>query len=235
MNAGHHAGDEERHVKEQVEPERGAEELGDVGRHRDELRLHPHHPGQPARVVRAEALGQVAVGDDPELGREVLDQHRHQVRGEDDPEQQVAEAGAALDVGREVARVDVGDRGDERRAEHHQRRAQPAAAEQRFERGDARLARLDGSRAWRPASRGSPRASRARVRRQGRAPRRRRGRRTVRRTAARSTSSSRVPGDDPALAEEAQHCGIGVRDTHEGRHLARLELGERRCGRSRRA
>ena len=50
--AGHHAGDEERDVEEQVEPERRAEELGDVGRHRDELRLHPHSPGHPARVVR---------------------------------------------------------------------------------------------------------------------------------------------------------------------------------------
>ena len=44
-----------------------------------------------ARVVVAEALGQVAVGDDAELRRQVLDQHRHQVRGEHDPQQQVAE------------------------------------------------------------------------------------------------------------------------------------------------
>ena len=71
--AGHHAGDEERDVEEQVEPERRAEELGDVGGHRDDLGLYPHSPGRPARVVRPEALGKVAVGDDPELGRQVLD------------------------------------------------------------------------------------------------------------------------------------------------------------------
>ncbi len=80
------------------------------------------------RVVVAAQLRQVPVGDDPELGGEVLDQHRHQVRGEHDPEQQVAELRAALDVGGEVAGVDVGDRGDERRAEHRQRRPQPALA-----------------------------------------------------------------------------------------------------------
>src|SRR5439155_17379501 len=141
--AGHHAGDEERDVEEQVEPERRAEELGDVGGHRDDLGLYPHSPGRPARVVRPEALGKVAVGDDPELGRQVLDQHGHQVRREHHPEQEVAEAGAARDVGGEVARIYVGDRGDERGAEHHQRRAQPAAAEEGLERGDPRFARLD--------------------------------------------------------------------------------------------
>ena len=35
-------------------------------------------------------------------------------------------------------------------------------------------------------------------------------------------------GHDPALAEEAEHLGIGVGDPDEGRRLARLELVERR-------
>ena len=103
-----------------------------------------HIPIESApRVVLAEVLGQVAVGDDAELRREVLDHHRHQVRGEHDPQQQVAELGAARDVGGEVARVDVGDSRDERRAEHGQRRAHPAFGEEALERA---LLVLVGSR-----------------------------------------------------------------------------------------
>ena len=35
---------QQRHAEQQVQPERGAEELGDVGRHRHDLGLHPHAP-----------------------------------------------------------------------------------------------------------------------------------------------------------------------------------------------
>ena len=49
-----------------------------------------------SREVRATLLGQVLTGGDAELGRERLDQHRHQVAGDDDPQQHVAELGAAL-------------------------------------------------------------------------------------------------------------------------------------------
>ena len=71
--------------------------------------------------------GQVPAGGDPELRRLGLDQHRHQVRGEDDPEQHVAELGAAGDVGGEVAGVDVRDRGDEGRAEEGPQAPDPPA------------------------------------------------------------------------------------------------------------
>ena len=77
-------------------------------------------------------LGEVVAGGDAELRAHRLDQHRHQVRGQDDPEQQVAVLGARGDVGGEVARVDVGDRGDEGRAEERPQPAQtPAALGQR--------------------------------------------------------------------------------------------------------
>ena len=72
------------------------------------------------RELLAADLGQVAAGRDPELRRQGLDQHRHQVRGDDHPDEAVAEARAAGDVRREVARVDVGDAGDERRPEEGQ-------------------------------------------------------------------------------------------------------------------
>ena len=65
-------------------------------------------------------LGQVAPRRDPELRGERLDQHRHQVRGDDHPDERVAELRAAGDVRREVAGVDVGDARDERGAEERQ-------------------------------------------------------------------------------------------------------------------
>ena len=93
----------------------------------------------PAREVLAAELGQVAAGDHADLGRQVLDQHRHQVGREDHPQQQVAVLGAAGDVRGEVARVHVGHRGHERRAEQRQAVAHAAAGPQALER--ARLER----------------------------------------------------------------------------------------------
>ena len=84
-------GRQQRHPEQQVQADRRAEELGDVGRHRHHLGLQPHAPRDRPGVVRAHVLRQVAVGDDAQLGREVLDQHRHQVRREHHPQQQVAE------------------------------------------------------------------------------------------------------------------------------------------------
>ena len=58
-------------------------------------------------------LGEIAAGDDAELGGQGLRHHRHQIGGDDDPQQRVAVARAGLDVGREIAGVHVGDRGDD--------------------------------------------------------------------------------------------------------------------------
>src|SRR6478672_654175 len=50
-SAGDEAGGEEGHVEEEVEPERGAEELRDVGRHGHRFGLEPEAPRDRARVV----------------------------------------------------------------------------------------------------------------------------------------------------------------------------------------
>ena len=126
-DGGDEAGLEERHVEEQVQRDGGADELGEVGRHGDQLGLDPQPPGDRPREVIAAQLGEVAPGREADLGREVLDQHRHEVGAEQHPQQQVAVLGAAGDVRREVARVDVGDAGDEGRAEQGQRPAQAPA------------------------------------------------------------------------------------------------------------
>ena len=56
-------------------------------------------------------------GDEAELGGEVLDDHREDVRGHKDPHEQVPVACARGDVGGDVSGVDIGDGRDEGGAE----------------------------------------------------------------------------------------------------------------------
>jgi hypothetical protein len=128
---GDEPGGQQRHAEEQVERDRRPDELREVGGHSDQLGLHPQAPGHRPRQMLAAQLGEVAARGDAELRRQVLDQHRHEVRGDDDPQQQVAVPGAARDVRREVAGVDVGDRGHERGPEQHKPAAQRGAGGER--------------------------------------------------------------------------------------------------------
>ena len=72
-----------------------------------------------------------------------------------------------------------------------------------------------------------PRAWRARACRRARARRRRSGRTAGPSKGCLSMTSSASPGRDPALAEVAQHLGVGVRDAHEHAGVAGLELLQR--------
>ena len=161
----HQPGRQQRHAEQQIQPDRGTDELGDVGRHRHDLGLHPHPPRERPGEVPADDLGQVVLGDDPELRREVLDEHRDEVCRQHHPQQHVAEPCAALDVGREVPGVDVRDRRDERGAEHEQRRAHPPAREQTLKRTGFELLveRQSLARSGAP-ERGYPRSHRRRHR-----------------------------------------------------------------------
>ena len=115
--------------EEQMEADRGAEELREVRRHRDHLGLHPEPEGGSAREAFAADLRQVPSGRDAELRGQRLDEHRHQVRGDDHPHERVAELRAARDVRGEVAGVDVGDARDERRPEERQQTERSVAAQ----------------------------------------------------------------------------------------------------------
>ena len=118
---------EQRHVEEDREPERGADELREVGRHRDRLGLEPEEDDHRPREAVATDLGEVLSGRDPELRGKRLDEHRHQVRREHDPEERVAKLRPRCDVRCEVARIDIGDGRDEGGAEEGQERAKSAA------------------------------------------------------------------------------------------------------------
>jgi hypothetical protein len=135
-DAGDQAGRQQGHAEEQVQPQSGAHELGDVGGHRHGLGLQPQKDGRRRRVALAGEFRQVVVGDDAELGRQVLHEHGHEVGHGHDPQQQKAELGAAGHVGREVAGVDVGNRRNEGRPQHGQGGAQAATRQQRLERRD---------------------------------------------------------------------------------------------------
>ena len=129
---GQHRRREEPDPEEQVHAERRAEELGEIGGDRNRLGLHPEPDRDAPREAVTADLGEVAARGDPELRRERLDEHRHQVRDDDHPEQRVAVLRAARDVRGEVAGVDVGDRRDERGAEEGRKPEARGAAEDPF-------------------------------------------------------------------------------------------------------
>ena len=104
-DAAPHQGDAE----EQVEGERPAYHLGQVGGGGDDLGLRPEGDAPRGGEPAAQQGGQGLAGDEPQFGRQVLDDHGGQVRGDQDPHEQVPVAGAGGDVGRDVAGVDVGD------------------------------------------------------------------------------------------------------------------------------
>jgi len=87
--------DQSRHeqgdVEQQVEPQSRPHHLGDVGGHRDDLRLDPQADRRRARKRLPAELREVPPGSDPQLRRLGLDQHRDQVRRDDHPEEQIAD------------------------------------------------------------------------------------------------------------------------------------------------
>ena len=123
---GQQAGDPQRQAEEQVERHGRAQEFSQVGGHGNQFHQDPHDPHhRPGKVFPA-LLGQVLAAGDAQFGGQRLQEHGHQVADQDDPQQFVTELRPGLDVGGKVARVHVGDAGDEGRAEERQQLGQPA-------------------------------------------------------------------------------------------------------------
>ena len=91
-------------------------------------------------------LGQVHPRRDPELGAHRLDQHRHQVCHENDPEEEIAELRTTGHVRGEVAGVDVRDRRDEGRPEERGEAAKATALAAEGALGGAKNGGLSGKR-----------------------------------------------------------------------------------------
>ena len=97
-------------MEQQVQRDRRADDLGQVARGDGDLAEDPERDGDRLRVVVAARLREIAAGDDAELRREALEEHRHDVREQHDAEQRVAEARSAGEIGGPVAGVHVADR-----------------------------------------------------------------------------------------------------------------------------
>ena len=72
-DAGDGGADQQGKAEEEVEGDRRAEELGQVGRHRGDLADSPHGERDRSREVLPRELGQVLPGGDANLGREGLE------------------------------------------------------------------------------------------------------------------------------------------------------------------
>ena len=114
---GDHATDQKRQVEQQVQRDRATDDFGEIRCHGDQFGLQPvHDAGRGAGVV-GDGLWQRASGDEAELGRQELHQAGHHIGHDDHPDEEEAVLRACTDVGGDVAGIDVGDGGDERRPE----------------------------------------------------------------------------------------------------------------------
>ncbi len=102
----------ERNAEDQVEPDRRADHLGDVGGDDRDLGQEPQDEGNRLRIGGAAGLGEVAAGGDGKAGAQRLQHDRHDIGDQRDDEERVAELRAARERGRPVAGIHVAD-GDE--------------------------------------------------------------------------------------------------------------------------
>ncbi len=115
-----HAG-EQGNVEQQVQADRGAEHFGQVAGCDGDLAEPPQRQVHGPRIGFAAGLREVPLAGDAEPGRQGLEQDRHEVRHDEDPQQLVTEFGAAFEIGGPVARVHVAHRnqvGGSREGEH---------------------------------------------------------------------------------------------------------------------
>ena len=113
-HAGDHAADQQRQIEQEVQGDGAADDLGEIGCHGDEFGLRPVaiRVGRP--ICSPIASGSERPVTRPSLADRYCTRPAMHVGHHDDPDQQEAVLRAGADVGGDVARVDVGDRGDER-------------------------------------------------------------------------------------------------------------------------
>jgi hypothetical protein len=108
-SGGQHHARQQRNVEQQVERDGRAQHFGQVaGAMAISHRIHSATIDR-ARIRFAAGLRQIAAGDDAEARAQRLQQNGHGVRHDQHPQQPVAEARAAFEVGGPVAGVHVAD------------------------------------------------------------------------------------------------------------------------------
>ena len=108
---------EQRQSEQQVQRDGAADELRQIGGDGDDLGLHEEHEPTGVAHALAQQFRQGFAGDHAEFGGLVLDEHAHDVGQDQHPYQQITVACAGSDVRGHIARIDVGDRGDEGRSQ----------------------------------------------------------------------------------------------------------------------
>ena len=91
IRGGDDHADLERNMKQQVEPDRGADHLGQISRGDRDLRRQPQRPRDPARKRIAAGLRKVTAGADTKPRTKRLQHDRHQIREHRDRQQRVTE------------------------------------------------------------------------------------------------------------------------------------------------
>ena len=91
--------DHQRQVEQQVQGNRRSDHLGQVAGADGDFAQGPQDDADRLRILLPAGLRQVAASRDPQARTEGLEQHRHQVRNDDDRQEGVPELRASLDVG----------------------------------------------------------------------------------------------------------------------------------------
>ena len=134
------AAPDERDAEQQVERDRAADHLGEVGGHGDELGLQPvRAPAPPIADAPPSTSGRLSPVTMPSFAERYWMSQAMTLPSTDHPDEQVAVLGAGGHVARDVAGVEVGDAGHERGAdqpgEPGRGRRPPAAPPARRARG----------------------------------------------------------------------------------------------------
>ena len=125
---GEHRRGQQRNAEQQIEADGGADELGHIGGHGHQLGHAPQADDHRTPVARPAGLGQVHPRRNAELCTEGLDDHGHEDRGDDHPQEQEPELRSRRHIGGEVARIDVGHGSDEGGPEKRREPANATAA-----------------------------------------------------------------------------------------------------------
>jgi hypothetical protein len=81
----------ERDVEQQIERDRRSDDFGQIAGGDGDLAEHPQRDRHGTWIVIAACLREISAGDDSELGRQPLEQYRHEVGEQDDAEQRIPE------------------------------------------------------------------------------------------------------------------------------------------------
>ena len=112
-----HAPGQQRDPEENVQGDRPTYHLGQIRGRGHQLGLDPVPQSPAPGQTVTQQLGQTRSGDQPDLGRKVLDEDRHGIGGHQHPHQQISVLGAGSEIRRDVARIHVGHGGHKSRAQ----------------------------------------------------------------------------------------------------------------------